>query len=250
MNVIIWSHSEEEERGTRQEFHRLLTRFDGQLIEERLGTLAEYLATIPGNYAYGSRTMSLLDINCADLLPVFSLDRGEERNEHLRAPALTIVETNFGTPFWVNCHVADIAGTLIFGRPGAGKTFLTQHLLLASQKYKPKIYIFDLAGSYESLTKLLGGAYFRVSLDKQPFRLNPFASPFEPDTWVRLDQFVSILIQRNGFSLTSAQATELSEAIRNLYVLPPELRQLSKLADMLPRELRNQLAPSAIKGVQ
>src|SRR5207253_7992773 len=61
LKVILWTSSEEEEREIGTQFMRLFTRMDGQLIDERLGALPEFLDTVPGNYGYGSRRMYLLD---------------------------------------------------------------------------------------------------------------------------------------------------------------------------------------------
>lgn len=243
LKTVLWTSSEKEERELASQFMRLFTRMGGQLIEERLGSLAEYLDTVPGNYAYGTRRMLLLDANYADLVPIFSIDTGERRNAHLDADCLTIMETNEGCQFSMNLHVRDIGGTLLFGRPGSGKTFFLQHLIVSAQQYRPRLYVFDVAGSYEQLTRALGGAYFRLTLQEQEFSLGPFATEFNRDTWARLIGFTSMLIERNGFSMTAQQKNELGEAIKNLYELRPESRRLSTLASILPRALQPQLSP-------
>jgi type IV secretion system protein VirB9 len=45
------------------------------------------------------------------------------------------------------------------GRTGAGKSFLLNFLITNLQKYEPHTFIFDLGGSFESLTQLFGGSY-------------------------------------------------------------------------------------------
>ena len=44
---------------------------------------------------------------------------------------------------------------MILGATGSGKSFFLNFLITNLQKYQPLTYIFDLGGSYESLTKLL-----------------------------------------------------------------------------------------------
>ena len=48
---------------------------------------------------------------------------------------------------------------MILGATGSGKSFFLNFLFTHLQKYRPLTYIFDLGGSYESLTRLFGGVY-------------------------------------------------------------------------------------------
>ena len=41
---------------------------------------------------------------------------------------------------------------MILGRTGSGKSFLLNFLITNMQKYDPYTFIFDLGGSFESLT--------------------------------------------------------------------------------------------------
>src|SRR5437773_11934124 len=93
-------------------------------------------------------------------------------NQHLNREYLAVLETNHKTPYYLNLHHRDIAHTMILGRTGAGKSFLLNFLITNLQKYAPYTFIFDLGGSFESLTHLFQGAYVRVGLDSQDFKLN------------------------------------------------------------------------------
>ena len=56
---------------------------------------------------------------------------------------------------------------MILARTGAGKSFLLNFLITNLQKYAPHTFIFDLGGSFESLTHLFGGSYVRVGLESR-----------------------------------------------------------------------------------
>jgi hypothetical protein len=95
-------------------------------------------------------------------------------NDHLNSEYLAVLETDHSTPYYVNLHDQDVAHTLILGYTGSGKSFLLNFLIQNLQKYEPLTYIFDLGGSYESLTQIFGGSYLNVGLESQAFTINPF----------------------------------------------------------------------------
>src|SRR6202008_734829 len=100
---------------------------------------------------------------------------GDTWNRQLRQEYLAVLETNHGTPYFLNLHYRDVAHTMILGRTGAGKSFLLNFLITNLQKYSPRTFIFDLGGSFESLTQLFGGSYVRVGLASQDFKINPLS---------------------------------------------------------------------------
>jgi type IV secretion system protein VirB4 len=59
---------------------------------------------------------------------------------------------------------------MILGSDRGGKSFLLNFLITNLQKYDPHTSIFDLGGSFESLTHLFGGSYVRVGLESEDFR--------------------------------------------------------------------------------
>ena len=110
---------------------------------------------MPGNHAFNLRYLYLLNTNYADFSFLFTLHCGEPRNPHLRQEYLAVLETNHHTPYFLNLHYRDVAHTMILGRTGAGKSFLLNFLITNLQKYDPHTFIFDLGGSFESLTQLV-----------------------------------------------------------------------------------------------
>ena len=78
-------------------------------------------------------------------------------------------------PTYLNLHCGEVAHTLILGMTGSGKTFLSNFLLQNAQKYTPQTYIFDIGGSYESVTRIFGGTYLNVGRESRDFTINPFS---------------------------------------------------------------------------
>ena len=85
-------------------------------------------------------------------------------NPHLNKEYLAVLESTHGTPYYLNLHWGDVAHALLLGATGSGKSFLTSFLLQSAQKYQPLTFIFDLGGSYETLTRTFGGTYLNVGL--------------------------------------------------------------------------------------
>lgn len=225
------------------DFYKVFSVHDAQLYEEKYNLLNAFLAAVPGNHAFNLRSLYLLNTNYADFSFLFTLHCGEPRNNHLRAEYLAVLETNHGTPYFLNLHYRDVAHTLILGRSGAGKSFLLSFLITNLQKYGPRTFIFDLGGSFESLTQLFGGSYVRVGIASQDFRINPFSLAPTKENLDFLALFVKVLIQgqRPG-DLDPATERELFHHIENLYEVDPSLRTLSVLTNTLGHDVSNRLA--------
>ena len=101
----------------------VFTNADGNLFSETYNQLNAYFATVPGNYALNLRKMCLLNTNYADLSFLFTILPGEKFNPHLGAEYLAVLETDNGTPYFLNLHNGEVAHTLILGMTGSGKSY-------------------------------------------------------------------------------------------------------------------------------
>ena len=220
---------------------KIFASLDAQLIEERCNRLNAWLAVQPGNSVFNFRRFWLLDANYADLSLLFMPSHGEIRNPRLESEYLAILEGRGRTPYFFNFHCDDIAHTLVLGATGSGKSFLLNFFLTHVQKYAPNIYIFDLGGSYETLTRLLGGGYFPIGVEKRAFTIGPFSLPLTPENHLFLFAFVKVLIESSGYRLTAEDERDLYEQIENLYSVPPDQRRLSTLYAIVRRNLRGPL---------
>ena len=61
----------------------------------------------------------------------------KRRNSFLNAGYLAILETQQGTPYFLNLHHGDVGHSLVLGATGAGKSFFLCFLLMQLQKYAP-----------------------------------------------------------------------------------------------------------------
>jgi len=242
LTVVLYDRELAAVERAAAEFYKVFSVHDAQLYEERYNLLNAFLAAIPGNHAFNLRYLYLLNTNYADLSFLFTLHSGEVRNPQLRQEYLAVLETNHGTPYFLNLHYRDVAHSMILGRTGSGKSFLLNFLITNLQKYDPFTFIFDLGGSFESLTRLFGGSYLRVGLESTDFTINPFSLPPTKANLDFLSLFVKVLLGTSAGNLDAAMDRALYEQIENLYSLEPALRTLNVLANTLPRNLTDALA--------
>jgi len=242
LSVVIYDLDPAKVETASAEFYKVFSVHDAQLYEEKYNLLNAFLATVPGGSAFNLRSMYLLNTNYADYSFLFTLHCGEPENRHLRQEYLAVLETNHNTPYFLNLHHRDVAHTMILGRTGSGKSFLLNFLITNMQKYDPYTFVFDLGGSFESLTRLFGGTYVRVGLNTPGFKINPFSVPPTKENLDFLALFLKVLIQGSSpLELTPAEERDLFHQIENLYEIEPSLRTLTVLSNTLHRRLADRL---------
>ena len=109
------------------------------------------------------------------------------------------------------------------------------------QKYAPFTFIFDLGGSYKTLTALLGGAYLRIGPEAHGVSINPFCLPPTKENLQFLFSFVRVLVESSGYQLNAQDERDLYAQIENLYEIDPGQRRLGTLANILNRPLGDSL---------
>ena len=242
LSIVLHARSLQELDQLAGEFQGVFTTADGSLYSETYNQLNAYFATIPGNYALNLRKLYLLNSNYADLSFLFTILPGERHNAHLNAEYLAVLETDNSTPYFLNLHNGEVAHTLILGMTGSGKSYLASHLLQNAQKYQPQTYIFDIGGSFQSLTTIFGGTYLNVGQDSRDFTINPFSLAPTKENLQFLFSLFRVLIEGSDqrYRLDFKEERKLWDGIERMYVLEPEQRTLSNFANIVG-ELKDRL---------
>ena len=234
LSVVIHDEDRAKVEHTVAEFQKLFTQHDGLLYEERYNLLNAFFATVPGNKQFNLRKQWALNSNYADLSFLFTVDSGSAWNPHLEREYLAVLESTHGTPYYMNLHCGDVAHALMLGATGSGKSFCASMLLQSAQKYDPLTFIFDLGGSYETLTRAFGGSYLNVGLKNPGFTINPFSLEPTHENMNFLYLFLRVLIEAGGrYELTPEDEKALFAAIERAYMLPAEIRTLTNFASIL-----------------
>jgi type IV secretion system protein VirB4 len=234
LSVVIYDEDRQKVERAVAEFQKLFTQHDGLLYEERYNLLNAFFATVPGNKQFNLRKQWALNSNYADLSFLFTVDSGSQWNPHLEREYLAVLESTHGTPYYLNLHSGDVAHTLILGATGSGKSFMLSTTLQAAQKYDPLTFIFDLGGSYETLTRAFGGTYLNVGMKNPGFTINPFSLEASHENKNFLYLFLRVLIESGGrYQLTPEDEKALFSAIERAYKLPARIRTLTNFASIL-----------------
>ncbi|MCE5306095.1 MAG: DUF87 domain-containing protein [Acidobacteriales bacterium] len=241
LTIILYGLDPKRTEHAAAECFKVFSTHDAALMDERYNLLNAWLAAIPGNDIYNLRRVWLMNTSYADLAFLFAHSSGEPWNAHLNREYLALLETNHGTPYFLNLHAGDIAHSLILGATGSGKSFFLNFLLTNLQKYEPFTCIFDLGGSYEATTQMFGGSYLKIGIDKLGFSINPFSLTPTPENIHFLFSFIKVLVESNGYRTDNADERDIYEAIGNLYEAPEEIRRLRSLLGMIRRPLAEQM---------
>jgi len=242
LTIVLYGRSKAELEQLGAEFAGIFTNGDGNLFSETYNQLNAYFATVPGNYALNLRKLLLLNTNYADLSFLFTILPGEKTNAYLGTEYLAVLETDNSTPYFLNLHNGEVAHTLILGMTGSGKSYLANFLLQNAQKYAPLTFIFDIGGSFESLTTIFGGSYLNAGQESRDFTINPFSLPQTKENLQFLFSFFRVLIEGNGqrYRLDFKEERRLWEAIERMYMLEPTQRTVSNFTNIVG-ELKERL---------
>ncbi|HTF70851.1 MAG TPA: DUF87 domain-containing protein, partial [Edaphobacter sp.] len=242
LTIVLYSRDSRELERLIGEFTGVFTNADGALFVETYNQLNAYFATVPGNSVFNLRRLLLLNTNYADLSFLFTILPGDKRNQHLGTEYLAVLETDNCTPYFLNLHNGEVAHTLILGMTGSGKSYLCCFLLQNAQKYQPRTFIFDIGGSFQSLTTIFGGSYLNIGRESRDFSINPFSLPRTEENLQFLFAFFRTLIEGNEqrYRLDFKEERKLWDGIERMYMLELEQRTLSNFANIVG-ELKDRL---------
>ena len=242
LTIVLYGDSKQMLDHLAGEFASVFTNADGNLFVESYNQLNAYFATVPGNYALNLRRLYLLNSNYADLSFLFTILPGEKHNSYLNAEYLAVLETDNSTPYYLNLHNGEVAHTLILGMTGSGKSYLANFVLQNAQKYTPQTCIFDIGGSFGSLTTIFGGSYLNVGQDARDFTINPFSLAPTKENLQFLFSLFRVLAEGNEqrYRLDFKEERRLWDAIERVYVLEPQQRTVSNFANIIG-ELKERL---------
>lgn len=154
--------------------------------------------------------------NLVDFLPMFGSARGDE------IPTV-LFNTRLGGLYSFNPVDPKLTNynMLVTGSSGSGKSFANNFLMLQQIARGTKVFIIDVGGSYEKMTKVLGGQYFEINLSEN-YAINPFAisNPSEMPSGDRIKGILAIVEQMivdEGEKLNRLERVQLEEALISIF---------------------------------
>lgn len=220
-------------------------------IMETQHLLSAWATTLPGGWEECRRWSFLSVQNATDNAPTRSVMSGEPQNKYLTeqrkrpSPALTVLSTDYRTPFYFNFHWGALAHALVVGPSRSGKSVFMNFLLSMWRKYEPsRVIIFDKDRSCMISTLLQGGQHINLTADGADIKLNPMAMVENKDHWPFLSKWLEGLLSSRGYTVTADDERAIWEALEEIAEDPdPGNRRLMTVYSLLPPHLKTQLEP-------
>ena len=219
-------------------------------VREDLNLEPCFWAQLPGNMEHITRKATLSTANLAGFASLHNYPSGRIRGNHW-GPAVTVLETQSGTPYFFNFHAGDVGHTSIIGPTGSGKTVLLAFLSAQARKFGGRLFFFDKDRGADIFIRALGGAYSVLGAG-QASGMNPLQLPDSAQNRSFLSEWLQSLVTTLDEPLSSADASRIAEAVQGCYQLQPADRTLAKIAPFLglagPGSLGGRLAPWHSEG--
>lgn len=209
-----------------------LTNGGAVVAREDLGLEASWWAQLPGNFRYRLRSGAITSKNFAGFSPFHSYPVGQTDSNHW-GPAVALLKTASGSPFYFNMHHGDLGNTFIGGPSGSGKTVLLNFILAQSEKFDANIVFFDKDRGADLFVRAVGGTYLPLQ-NGRPTGCAPLKGiELTPQNKVFLSQWLAKLAAMKGKEVSVAEMRDISQAIEGLADLPVQQRTIGALRTFL-----------------
>lgn len=218
-------------------------------VREKQHLLSAFAGAVPGQWKEVQRWMFTEVRSLSDLTPYLTVREGDKRNRYLTqqtgrpCAALTVLSTDFLTPFYFNFHAGDLGHTLVVGPSRTGKSIVMNFLISQYRKYGAKVFIFDKDFSCRIPTLLQGGEHINLAVDGGNVSLNPLTALSEPDGIEWVADWVEILITSRGYRMTADDSRLLMEAVEGVAGHAEDMWRLLSVYALLPPHLQTELEP-------
>ncbi|KNY13721.1 transporter [Shinella sp. SUS2] len=209
-----------------------LTNGGAVVAREDLGLESAWWAQLPGNFRYRARSGAITSRNFAALSPFHSYPIGQKDGNEW-GPAVALLKTASGSPYYFNLHHGDLGNTLMCGPSGAGKTVIVNFMLSQLEKHDPHVVFFDKDRGADLYVRAAGGTYLPLK-NGTPTGCAPLkALDLTPENKVFLTRWVGKLVGSGTRELSVTELRDIAGAVDGLADLPTEQRTIGALRTFL-----------------
>ncbi len=209
-----------------------LTNGGAVVAREDLGLEAAWWAQLPGNFRYRARSGAITSRNFAALSPFHSYPMGKKDGNEW-GPAVAMLKTASGSPFYFNFHYGDLGNTFVCGPSGAGKTVLLNFMLSQLEKHGPHTVFFDKDRGADLFVRAAGGTYLPLK-NGLPTGCAPLkALELTPENKIFLARFIAKLAGKAARDFSVGDVSDIALAIDGLADLPKDQRTIGALRTFL-----------------
>ena len=223
-----------------QAIDRLFDRAGLVPTDDDIALQNKYLATLPGNWGYRTRTYTGLHSgNIAALFTLRSQPPGRLAGHWCDRP-LTTMLTRAHTAYGLDLHVEDLGNTIITGQSGSGKTVLICYLAACCVRAGARVVFIDKDRGAEIFVRAGAGPYHTIE-PGTPTRFNPFAQTDTRENIEFTATLIQDIIRANTERLTPAQIEQIHDSVIHVFGLPRNERRLASLVHFLSRQSQSEL---------
>lgn len=202
------------------------------VAREDLGIEAAFWAQFPGNFRLRLRPAAINSRNFAALAPFHTHPSGKPEGNHW-GPAVALLRTSAGSPYYFSFHVGDLGHTFICGPSGSGKTVVQNFMLAQLEKFGAQQVFIDKDRGAEVFVRACGGTYLSFK-PGEPTGFAPFKALSDtPANRAFLGRLVRQLVGATDRLLSPPEDAAIDAAVAALAPMPPEQRSLSALRSLL-----------------
>jgi len=254
LSFCIFSNTPEAARAASSNFRSFISEIGMQVQEDINFVGPLFLNSLPFGAEKTAVTMSdryktMSTSQAVQLMPVVGDSKGTG------TPTVTLVSRN-GQPMGIDLYDSRTNyNAVIAATTGAGKSFLTNQIIMSYLTQGAKTWVIDIGRSYEKLTNILNGDFIEFS-SKSNICLNPFdlVKDYKEDA----DMLVGLVTAMAAPSqqLTDLQSSRLQEIMRecwekhkndlNIDIIQDALKAIDD--DQRIRDIGFQLSPFTSKG--
>ncbi len=233
ISVLLQSESEEDlENQVDITISKFREMNGAEAMVETLAAFDIFSQTALPNSRCKERLKKIKTSNLCDLVPLYGPWPGHD------SPSI-LLRSRQGSLLSFSPFDVSLANgnQLISGGSGAGKSYLTNILLLQMLKEDPKVFFIDIGGSYKKLTENLSGQYVDLGVNDS-LSVNPFdLAPGETKPSSHKIKFIVGLVELmtkedDNARIPKLARAEIEAAIQKVYE-NSAMPRLSNLRDLL-----------------
>lgn len=205
--------------------------------------VAAWRAQLPCNWYWRPRPAAISSLNFLSFSGLHNYLFGKP-NENPWGPAVTMLKTNSGTPYFFNFHTSlaetdetgarRLGNTMLIGQSGTGKTVLLGHLITQARKFNYTCAVFDKDRGMQVAVQAMGGKYFALQLGT-PTGWNYLQLTPNERNIAFMRKLTTLLASNEGKEASLHDQRAITQAIDQLTQFVDHVdRRLSTLLQFLP----------------
>lgn len=200
-------------------------------VREDINLEPAFWAQFPGNNEFIARKALISTANFAGLASFHGFPIGRADGNHW-GPAITVLESTSGTPYFFNFHKGDLGNFTVIGPSGSGKTVVLNFLAAQAQKLKPRTVLFDKDRGAEIFIRAIGGRYATLRAGEVT-GFNPLQLPDTPANRAFLRGWVARLVAPRQGPLRAEDEATIAAAVDANFDQDPAFRRLRYFQELL-----------------